>query len=239
MSQDAEDRTACCEAAVSRRDERIEVARTQRPAYSRSPPSSRHGAVCRKHPRESAWRAGQCWHRQDAHAATIDELISNEVERPAVVRPLRDQHRRPRAQSSLAAAPPADHETLLAIEPEERADVDSRTADAHAPTLAGAAAVQRRPVGSTDTAPSSAGTRSSCTPAARSCRTQNTGERQPLACSGRHHFFASRSFSAALSSMASANSFFNLAFSLSSPFRRASETSSRRIWSSSCRSSPR
>ena len=45
--------------------------------------------------------------------------------------------------------------------------------------------------------------------------------------SGRHHFFASRSFSAALSSMASANSFFSLAFSLSSPFSRlASETSS-------------
>src|SRR6202007_1844257 len=45
--------------------------------------------------------------------------------------------------------------------------------------------------------------------------------------SGRHHFFASRSFSAALSSMTSAKSFFNLAFSLSSPFRRlASEISS-------------
>jgi hypothetical protein len=45
--------------------------------------------------------------------------------------------------------------------------------------------------------------------------------------SGRHHFFARRSFSAALSSMASASSFFSLAFSLSSPFRRlASETSS-------------
>src|SRR5262249_61958273 len=45
--------------------------------------------------------------------------------------------------------------------------------------------------------------------------------------SGRHHFFASRSFSAALSSIASAKSFFNLAFSLSSPLSRlASETSS-------------
>src|SRR6202008_3737166 len=45
--------------------------------------------------------------------------------------------------------------------------------------------------------------------------------------SGRHHFFPSRSFSAALSSMASAKSFFSLAFSISSPFRRlASETSS-------------
>ena len=44
--------------------------------------------------------------------------------------------------------------------------------------------------------------------------------------SGRHHFFARRSLSAALSSMASASSFFSLAFSLSSPFTRlASETS--------------
>src|SRR4029079_18638794 len=42
-----------------------------------------------------------------------------------------------------------------------------------------------------------------------------------------HTFFASRSFSAALSSMASAKSFFSRAFSLSTPFRRlASETSS-------------
>jgi hypothetical protein len=44
--------------------------------------------------------------------------------------------------------------------------------------------------------------------------------------SGRHHFFDSRSFSAALSSIESANSFFNRAFSPSSCFsRRASETS--------------
>jgi hypothetical protein len=44
---------------------------------------------------------------------------------------------------------------------------------------------------------------------------------------GRHYFFVRRSFSAALSSMASASSFFSLAFSVSNPFRRlASETSS-------------
>jgi hypothetical protein len=42
-----------------------------------------------------------------------------------------------------------------------------------------------------------------------------------------HTFFASRALSAALSSMASAKSFFSRTFSLSSPFRRlASETSS-------------
>src|SRR5689334_14052316 len=50
----------------------------------------------------------------------------------------------------------------------------------------------------------------SYTPAARSCRTHNADERQPLAWRGRHPFFAKRSFSAALLSMASADSFFSL-----------------------------
>jgi hypothetical protein len=44
---------------------------------------------------------------------------------------------------------------------------------------------------------------------------------------GRHHFFAATSFSMALSSIASASSFFSFAFSSSSAFSRlASETSS-------------
>src|ERR1700678_707776 len=44
--------------------------------------------------------------------------------------------------------------------------------------------------------------------------------------SGRHHFFESRSFKATLSSMASANSRFNLPFSVSSALSRlASDTS--------------
>src|SRR5262249_8385721 len=58
-------------------------------------------------------------HHQNTHAAAINELVGNEVERPAVVRPLWDQHRRPRAQGPLATAPSADHEALLAIEPEQ------------------------------------------------------------------------------------------------------------------------
>ena len=49
--------------------------------------------------------------------------------------------------------------------------------------------------------------------------------------SGRRHFFVSRSFKAALSSIASAKSFFSLPFSLSSPLKRlASESSSPRTW---------
>jgi hypothetical protein len=50
---------------------------------------------------------------------TVNELIGDEVERPAITGPLRDQHRRPRAQSPLATTPLADHEALRAIEPEQ------------------------------------------------------------------------------------------------------------------------
>src|SRR5215813_4217315 len=58
--------------------------------------------------------------------------------------------------------------------------------------------------------------------------------------SGRHHFFASRSFSAALSSIASANSFFSLAASLSSPSGAwPPRPRARHTWLSSCRSLPR
>ena len=57
----------------------------------------------------------------------------------------------------------------------------NRTGGAHAPRPAAAAAVPHRPACETDTALSSARSRSSCTPAARSCRTHNAGERQPLA----------------------------------------------------------
>src|SRR6188474_1039457 len=68
--------------------------------------------------------------------------------------------------------------------------------------------------------------RSARPPLAHVERTTQLSDRLSLG-SGRHHFFARRSFSAALSSMTSASSFFSLAFSLSSPFRRlASETSS-------------
>jgi len=44
--------------------------------------------------------------------------------------------------------------------------------------------------------------------------------------SGRHHFFERRSFKAALSSIASANSFFSLLFSASSAFGRLASATS-------------
>src|SRR4029453_4585542 len=53
------------------------------------------------------------------------------------------------------------------------------------------------------------------------------GSHGPSSCDGRHHFFAAMSFSMALSSIASASSFFSRRFSSSSAFRgRASDTSS-------------
>ena len=61
----------------------------------------------------------QSFHDQDAQAAAVDELIGDEVERPAIVRPLRDQHRRPRAQGAFASTSPADHEAFLAIQSEQ------------------------------------------------------------------------------------------------------------------------
>jgi hypothetical protein len=36
--------------------------------------------------------------RQDGHAATVDELVGDEVERPTLIRPPWDYHRCPRAQ---------------------------------------------------------------------------------------------------------------------------------------------
>jgi hypothetical protein len=42
-----------------------------------------------------------------------------DVERPALVRRLRDGYRSSGASRALAAAPPSDRQTLLAVEPEE------------------------------------------------------------------------------------------------------------------------
>lgn len=58
---------------------------------------------------------------QDAHAAAVDKLISDKVERSALVRSLWHQHRRSCAQHPFAVATAADNEVLLAIEPEQAA----------------------------------------------------------------------------------------------------------------------
>ena len=56
-------------------------------------------------------------HRQDAEPASIGEGIRQKVQAPALVRPLRDYHRRPRAQGPFAPAAPAHLQPLLAIQP--------------------------------------------------------------------------------------------------------------------------
>src|SRR5271166_433291 len=58
-------------------------------------------------------------HRQDAKAPPIGERIRRKVQRPALIDPLRDRHRRPRSQSSLAAAALANGQALLFVEPIE------------------------------------------------------------------------------------------------------------------------
>ena len=56
---------------------------------------------------------------QDAKPPTVDELIGREVNRPALIRELRNGHWRARPNGSLASASPVHHEPLLAIEPEQ------------------------------------------------------------------------------------------------------------------------
>ncbi len=98
--------------------------------------------------------AGKVVHdRQHPKAASAVQGVRHEVERPALVRRLRQGHRRSRAQRSLPAAPLADTKLLLAIEPEQPlvvqprcppapagyAAAGSRTAAVRRPTPAAAA----------------------------------------------------------------------------------------------------
>src|SRR5208283_697910 len=62
-----------------------------------------------------------------------------------------------------------------------RAGAGSRSVGAHGPRHTADSAALYQPAAGYDTVPSSERTRWFCTPAAHSCRTQYTGERQPLA----------------------------------------------------------
>ena len=95
------------------------------------------------------------------------------------------------------------------------------------PARAAVPARRHRPADGCDSAPSVRSAPSAGTPAARSPRyaTLQVSHGLPPG-GGRHHFFDATSFSMALSSIASASSFFSLAFSSSSAFSRlASDTS--------------
>src|SRR5580704_5132987 len=179
--------------------------------------------------------------RQNAEAAPAHQLIGDEVEHPQVVRQGRHRHWCARAHSPLAAAPLAHHQPFFAVEPEQplvvhhealAAQEDQKATVAEPAAFTGQ---RHKPLAQLGiVAPA-------LTVAYRHALAADHPARPPLAHlmdalevshglslgSGRHHFFVSRSFNAALSSMASANSFFSLAFSPSSARSRlASDTSS-------------
>ena len=58
-------------------------------------------------------------HDQHAETASISQYVGDEVQAPALVRPLRQRHRSPRSKSTFPPGPPPHHQPLLAIEPEQ------------------------------------------------------------------------------------------------------------------------
>src|SRR5579871_6079723 len=177
---------------------------------------------------------------EDAEPSPVRERIRQKVHAPALVGTLRDCHWRPRSNRALAAAAAANLQPLLTIEPAELLVVHgnalTREQDVKPPVAK--APANRRQLA--QPRPNSRVIRASAAvshrrPIGPECRT-----RPPLADlirgtkvndglspgGGRHHFFDATSFSIALSSIASASSFFSLAFSSSGAFSRlASDTS--------------
>jgi hypothetical protein len=68
---------------------------------------------------------------ENAEAAAVGEGVGQEVEAPALVRPLWDRYRRPRADRSLASAPSAYLQPFLAIETAELLMVHDQALTAH------------------------------------------------------------------------------------------------------------
>src|SRR5262245_4414225 len=177
---------------------------------------------------------------EDAEAPSVGELVRYEVERPALVGTQRHQHRRPGPDRSLAPATTANGELLLPIEPEQLLVVHDETfAPQHhekTPVTEPAALLRNRlhPLSNLAIV-GTAGFVANCHAATADGFTRppfthpegilQASDSFPLG-RGRHHFFPTRSFSAALSSMASASSRFSRVFSSSNVFRRrASQTS--------------
>ena len=162
-------------------------------------------------------------------AASVRELIRHEVERPAIVGHHRHRHRSPGPDRALAAATAVHCKLLFPVEPETFLVVDQIVfpLEQHMrPPIAEAAALLGdRPHALAKAGIVSAGrliSQWSCgssrwlyTPAVRSSRMRLADGRQLPLGRGRHHFFPKRSFSAALSSMASARSRFSRVFSSS------------------------
>ena len=56
-------------------------------------------------------------HRQDPEPSSVGQRVADEVERPALVRTLWQDHRCPCAQGPLASTTPANLQSLLDVEP--------------------------------------------------------------------------------------------------------------------------
>jgi hypothetical protein len=89
-----------------RRDDGVELTATRAPDSEVSTTSARHAREVVDH-------------RQDADAPAADQRVADEVEAPALVRTLRQRHRRSGAHRSLAATPAPDPQVLLAIQPQQ------------------------------------------------------------------------------------------------------------------------
>src|SRR3979490_1748240 len=169
-------------------------------------------------------------HRQDAEAPAVGQLVRDKVQAPALVRCLRGYHRSPCPQRPLASAAPTHRQPLLAVESLHPLLVDSMafTPQQHVqatipkpPSLLGeglqplaqdhvvwshALIAHARPIGPDHPAGPPLSLLEGLT---------HTRRRLPSR-RGRHPFFPSRSFSAALSSMVSASIRFSRPFSSSS-----------------------
>src|SRR5205814_9448389 len=161
------------------------------------------------------------------------QLVMQKVERPALVGTLRHGQRCPGAERPLATAATADLKPFLDIEAAQLLVIQH---DALAPQQDVQPPIAKAPPHSGDLAQPGANDAVISSPAAVADRTAVHADR--LACpplahpvdlaemsgglssgGGRHHFLAATSRSIALSSIASAKSFFSLAFSCSSTFR--------------------
>src|SRR6185312_11862481 len=178
-------------------------------------------------------------HHQDAEPPTIGQRVRGKVERPTLVRSLRQRHRRPCAQSALATTTPTHLQSLLAIQPPQPLVVHAdplpfqqqlQTPPAK-PTAVGRQFLQPHPCHRVIHTPMAVAHRATIgaddrtgPPLTDPVRLTRSGHSSPLS-GGRHHFRDVMSFSTALSSIASASSFFSFAFSSSScRSRLASET---------------
>lgn len=85
---------------------------------------------------------------EDPEAPAPAQRVGDEVQAPALIGPVRQRHRRPRAGGALAATAPAHRQGLLAVEPEElllvHADAFTLQQDAE-PPVAEAALLRRQP----------------------------------------------------------------------------------------------